>query len=90
MMKMPLSFAILRHIIEVDSANQHEVVEALLPIYGKRHGLDDKHVLEFLMTGVKNGLLERSAFALDDKNELLVSFQATKDGRATIERYLGN
>lgn len=90
MMKMPLSFAILKHIIEVGSANQHEVVEALLPIYGKRHGLDDKHVLEFLMTGVKNGLLERCECTLGDKDEMLVSFQATEDGRATIERYLGN
>jgi len=88
-MNEPFSFAILRYMAANGGADQHEVVRALRPHYGDRHGFDEHHVLEFLMTGVKNGLLETCGLAVDARGELLVSFRTTDEGRATIERYLG-
>ena len=67
----PLNYAILKYFTKVDKASAKDVVEALKPEYGSFRALNEKAVLEALLTGVENGLLEEAGHTLDENNNVI-------------------
>lgn len=84
----PLNYAILKYMTSVDKASAHDVVEALKPQYGSFRMLNEKDVLEALMTGEQNGLLQEVNHELDDKGNLVIYYCAPEEGKATINSYI--
>ena len=86
-MKLPLNFAILKHLTKVEEACAADVVEALRPDYGNFKLLNEKDVYEALFTGQTNGFLAESRCELVD-GKLNVYFMAPPEGRETINKYI--
>ena len=86
----PLNYAILKHFTKVDEACADDVIEALKGEYGNFKALKKPAVIEAIMTGEANGLLEESRFDLDSKGEVRVYYRAHAEGAATINNYIPN
>ncbi|MGN0963148.1 MAG: hypothetical protein ACI4PP_06190 [Clostridia bacterium] len=71
----PLNFAILKYMTTVDRACTKDVIEALKPEYGNFRMLSEKGVLEALMTGEANALLEEDGYELDENGELVIYYK---------------
>lgn len=84
----PLNYAILKYMTTVDKATVSDVIEALKPEYGSFRMLNPKGVLEALMTGEQNGLLEEAGYELDANGELVISYHAHQEGIDTINSYI--
>lgn len=84
----PLNYAILKYFTKVNEACADDVIEALKGEYGSFKALKKPAVIEAIMTGEANGLLEESRFDLDDKGELRVYYRAHEEGAATINTYI--
>ncbi|MEG6617628.1 hypothetical protein V6C27_14625 [Peptococcaceae bacterium 1198_IL3148] len=84
----PLNYAILKHFTKVKEACADDVIEALKGEYGHYKALKKPAVLEAIMTGEANGLLQETRFELDEKGELKVYYRAHKEGAATINKYI--
>jgi len=84
----PLNYAILKYFTKVDEACADDVIEALKGEYGSFKALKKPAVIEAIMTGEANGLLEESRFDLNDKGELRVYYRAHEEGAATINSYI--
>lgn len=84
----PLNYAILKYMTTVEKASAKDVVNALKAQYGSFRMLNEKAVLEALMTGEQNGLLEEVSYELDDKGELVIYYHAHEEGAATINTYI--
>ena len=84
----PLNYAILKYFTTVKEASAEQVVEALKSEYGSFRALNKKAVLETLLTGVENGLLEETRHELNDKDEVEIYFHASESGAATINAYI--
>ncbi len=84
----PLNYAILKYFTTVKEACADDVIEALKGQYGHFKGLKKAAVIEAIMTGEANGLLEEKRFELDSKGELKVYYHAHKEGADTINTYI--
>lgn len=84
----PLNYAILKYFTKVDEACADDVIEALMPDYGNFKALKKAAVIESIMTGEANGLLEETRFDLDAKGEVRVYYRAHEEGAATINSYI--
>lgn len=84
----PLNYAILKHFTKVQEASADDVIEALKGEYGSFKALKKPSVIEAIMTGEANGLLEETRYELDDKGELRVYYRANEEGAATINSYI--
>jgi DNA-binding PadR family transcriptional regulator len=84
----PLNYAILKYFTKVNEACADDVIEALKGEYGSFKALKKPAVIEAIMTGEANGLLEESRFDLDEKGELRVYYRAHEEGAATINTYI--
>ena len=71
----PLNFAILKYFTTVKE-------------YGDFKALKKPAVVEAIMTGEANGLLEETRYELDSKGELKVYYRAHKEGADTINTYI--
>lgn len=85
---MPLNYAILKYMTAVDKASAKDVVTALCPVYGSFRNFSEKSILEALMTGVQNSLLEEACYDLDDKGDLVIYYHAPESGREAINSYI--
>lgn len=84
----PLNYAILKYFTTVKEACADDVIEALKPEYGNFKALKKPAVVEAIMTGEANGLLEETRFDLDAKGEVRVYYRAHEEGAATINNYI--
>ncbi len=84
----PLNFAILKYFTTVKEACADDVIEALRGEYGEFKALKKPAVVEAIMTGEANGLLEETRYELDSKGELKVYYRAHKEGADTINTYI--
>lgn len=84
----PLNYAILKYFTTVKEACADDVIEALKGEYGHFKGLKKDAVIEAIMTGEANALLEETRFELDSKGELKVYYHAHKEGADTINTYI--
>ncbi len=84
----PLNFAILKYFTTVKEACADDVINALKGEYGHFKALKKPAVIEAIMTGEANGLLEETRYDLDDKGELRVYYRAHAEGAATINNYI--
>ncbi|GAB6181275.1 hypothetical protein JCM14036_25940 [Desulfotomaculum defluvii] len=84
----PLNYAILKHFTKVKEACADDVIEALKKKYGHFKALKKPAVIEAIMTGEANGLLEETRYDLDEKGELRVYYRAHEEGAATINKYI--
>ncbi|AQS57709.1 hypothetical protein [Desulforamulus ferrireducens] len=84
----PLNYAILKYFTTVKEACAEDVIEALKGEYGHFKALNKPAVVEAIMTGEANGLLEETRFELDEKGELRVYYRAHEEGAATINKYI--
>ncbi|MBE6035813.1 hypothetical protein [Aminipila sp.] len=84
----PLNFAILKYFTTVKEACADDVIEALRGEYGDFKALKKPAVVEAIMTGEANGLLEETRYELDSKGELKVYYRAHKEGADTINTYI--
>lgn len=84
----PLNYAILKYFTTVNEACADDVIEALKGEYGSFKALKKPAVIEAIMTGEANGLLEETRFDLDEKGELRVYYRAHEEGAATINSYI--
>lgn len=89
-MKQPLYYAILKHMTKVEEASADDVIEALKGEYGHYRALKRPAVVEALMTGEANGLLEESRYEMNKGGELVVYFRAHEEGAATINSYIND
>ena len=87
-MKRPLNFAILKHMTTVDKASATDVVAALKGEYPTHRKLNEKDVLESLMTATENGLLVEETYTLDDKGELVMYYSAPAECAEQINKYI--
>ncbi|MGL4791895.1 MAG: hypothetical protein ACRCW1_10840 [Anaerotignaceae bacterium] len=84
----PLNYAILKYFTTVKEACAEDVIEALKGEYGNFKGLKKAAVVESIMTGEANGLLEETRYDLDEKGELRVYYHAHKEGAESINSYI--
>ena len=84
----PLNYAILKYFTKVNEACADNVIEALKGEYGSFKALKKPAVIEAIMTGEANGLLEETRYDLDSKGELRVYYRAHEEGAATINNYI--
>lgn len=84
----PLNYAILKYFTTVKEACADDVIEALKGEYGSFKGLRKPAVIEAIMTGEANGLLEETRYDLDSNGELRVYYHAHKEGADTINAYI--
>nr|WP_315025059.1 hypothetical protein [uncultured Aminipila sp.] len=84
----PLNYAILKYFTTVKEACADDVIEALKGQYGSFKSLRKPAVIEAIMTGEANGLLEETRYDLDSKGELRVYYHAHKEGADTINTYI--
>lgn len=84
----PLNYAILKYFTTVNEACADDVIEALKGEYGSFKALKKPAVIEAIMTGEANGLLEETRFEMDEKGELRVYYRAHEEGAATINSYI--
>jgi len=84
----PLNYAILKYFTKVNEACADDVIEALKGEYGSFKALKKPAVIEAIMTGEANGLLEETRYDLDSKGELRVYYRAHEEGAATINNYI--
>lgn len=84
----PLNYAILKYFTTVKEACADDVIEALKGEYGSFKALRKPAVIEAIMTGEANGLLEETRYDLDSKGELRVYYHAHKEGADTINTYI--
>lgn len=84
----PLNYAILKYFTTVKEACADDVIAALKGEYGSFKALKKPAVIEAIMTGEANGLLEETRFDLDEKGELRVYYHAHAEGAATINNYI--
>ncbi len=84
----PLNYAILKHFTTVKEACADDVIEALKGEYGNFKALKKAAVVEAIMTGEANGLLEETRYDMDDKGEIRVYYRAHAEGAATINSYI--
>lgn len=84
----PLNYAILKYFTKVEKASAQDVVHALKDEYGSFRALNESAVLEALLTGVENGLLEEAGHELDEKDDLVIYFRASESGAETINAYI--
>lgn len=84
----PLNYAILKYFTTVKEACADDVIEALKGEYSTFKALGKPAVIEAIMTGEANGLLEETRFDLDPKGELRVYYHAHKEGADTINTYI--
>lgn len=84
----PLNYAILKYMTKVDKACAADVVNALKGEYGSFRMLNEKAVLESLMTGEQNALLEEVGYEVDGNGKLVIYYRAPEDGAATINSYI--
>lgn len=84
----PLNYAILKHFTKVKEACADDVIEALKGEYGHFKALKKPAVIEAIMTGEANGLLEETRYDLDVNGELRVYYRAHEEGAATINSYI--
>jgi DNA-binding PadR family transcriptional regulator len=84
----PLNYAILKYFTKVNEACADDVIEALKGEYGSFKSLKKPAVIEAIMTGEANGLLEETRYDTDDKGELRVYYHAHEEGAATINSYI--
>lgn len=84
----PLNYAILKYFTTVKEACADDVIDALKGEYGNFKALKKPAVIEAIMTGEANGLLEETRFELDSKGELKVYYRAHEEGAATINSYI--
>jgi DNA-binding PadR family transcriptional regulator len=84
----PLNYAILKHFTKVQEACADDVIEALKGEYGSFKALKKPAVVEAIMTGEANGLLEESRFEMGSDGELRVYYRANEEGAATINSYI--
>lgn len=84
----PLNYAILKYFTKVEKASARDVVYALEGEYGSFRALNESAVLEALLTGVENGLLEEAGHELDEKDDLVIYFRASESGAETINAYI--
>ncbi len=69
---LPLSYAMLRHLICCDEACADDIMTALAGEYASFSAFTKPHVQEALMTAEKNGLITESHLDLDAEGELCV------------------
>jgi len=86
----PLNYAILKHFTKVEEACAREVIEALKPQYARFKALNEKDVINALMTAEANGLLEESRYDLDEAGQVKIYFRAHKEGKEAINTYIPN
>ena len=84
----PLNYAILKYFTKVNEACADDVIEALKGEYGSFKALRKPAVIEAIMTGEANGLLEESRFEMGSDGELKVYYRAHEEGAATINSYI--
>lgn len=84
----PLNYAILKYFTTVKEACADDVIEALKGEYGHFKALKKPAVIEAIMTGEANGLLEETRYDLDASGELRVYYRAHEEGAATINSYI--
>ncbi|HVI41429.1 MAG TPA: hypothetical protein VM577_12315 [Anaerovoracaceae bacterium] len=84
----PLNYAILKHFTKVKEACADDVIEALKGEYGNFKALKKPAVIEAIMTGEANGLLEETRFDMGPDGELKVYYRAHEEGAATINSYI--
>lgn len=84
----PLNYAILKYFTKVKEACAEDVIEALKGEYGHFKALKKPAVIEAIMTGEANGLLEETRYELNAKGELRVYYRAHEEGAATINSYI--
>ena len=84
----PLNYAVLKYFTSVPEACADDVIKALQQEYGRFKALNEKDVLNALMTAKANGLLEESRFEEASSNGVRVYFRAHAEGAATINRYI--
>lgn len=84
----PLNYAILKYFTTVKEACADDVIEALKGDYGSFRALKRAAVIESIMTGEANGLLEETRFEMAPNGELKVYYRAHEEGAATINKYI--
>ena len=84
----PLNYAILKYFTKVKEACAEDVIEALKGEYGSFKALKKPAVVEAIMTGEANGLLEETRYDLDANGELRVYYRAHEEGASTINNYI--
>ncbi len=87
-MKLPLNYAILLYFTENKEGDADSVIEALKPEYGRYRAFKRPGVIEALMTGKENGILDEARTELSEGDTLRVWYRLSDYGADLIKRFL--
>lgn len=87
-MTLPARMAVLNHLDEVGESNIQEVMTSLESIYGQEKQFTYDLFLEHLMALEANDLASLTKYELDKKEELVLYYDITEDGRSTVEKFV--
>lgn len=86
---LPLYYAMLKHMQEVDQISVAQMIEDLKPTYAKFKQLKPAAIQEGLKSAVANGLLDEAGFELDENENLVVYYKLNEYGNDMINKYIG-
>lgn len=87
-MLLPSRMAVLNHMAAGKEVSVESVMDALRGDYGNERQFTDKMYLDHLLALEANGLVEMSSYDLDEREELVMRYIITEDGKHTVDKYV--
>ena len=87
-MLLPSRMAVLNQMYDEKTVNVDSVMDALRADYGNEKQFNSKMYLDHLLALEANGLVEMSSYNLDEKDNLVMHYAITEDGRHTVDKYV--
>ena len=87
-MTLPARMAVLNYLDEAGESNIDEVMASLEPIYGREKQFTYDLFLEHLMALEASDLASLTKYELDNKDNLVLYYNITDDGRSTVENFV--
>lgn len=87
-MTLPARMAVLNHLDKSGESNIQEIMTSLETVYGQEKQFTYDLFLEHLMALEANDLASLTKYELDNKDDLVLYYNITDDGRSTVEKFV--
>lgn len=87
-MTLPARMAVLNHLDKSGESNIQEIMTNLETVYGQEKQFTYDLFLEHLMALEANDLASLTKYELDNKDDLVLYYNITDDGRSTVEKFV--
>ena len=87
-MLLPSRTAVLNELYDSEELDIAQIMTNLNSTYGQETQFNKKMYVEHIMALEANGLVEMTTYELDTKEELVIYYRITQEGRSTVDKYV--